>query len=148
MNKHPKDIYEILLGAEKNRKRKLREELLHAVGVGEEYFEEGTIKINSFTCKGAECKLCVKTCPTNALYWGEGKIKIEEDLCIYCGACVLSCMVDNCILITRKRKSGETEKFGTSREVALLMGRRTTQKRREALKLILSELAKTKPRKD
>lgn len=148
LDEKPKEIYDILLGAEKIRKRKQRAELLHAVGVGEEYFEEGKIKIDSSTCKGAECKLCVKACPTNALYWDEGKVKIEEDLCIYCGACILSCMVDNCIVIARKRKSGEIEKFGTPREVALLMDRRMVQRRGETLKSILAELSKTKPSKD
>jgi len=148
MSKQPKDIYEILLGAGKNRERKRRSELLRTVGVGEEYFEEGNIKIDSSTCKGAECKLCVKACPTNALYWDEGKVKIEKDLCIYCGACVLNCMVDNCIVITRKRKSGEIEKLGTPREVALLMDRRMVQRRGEILKSILTELAKAKPSKD
>lgn len=144
MGEHSKEIYSLLLGAEKSKRRKFREEVLRAVGVGEEYFEEGIIKINSLTCKGAECKLCIKDCPTNALYWDEGKVKIENDLCIYCGACVLSCIVDNCIQITRKRKSGEVEKIGTPQEVIFSMSRRSVQRRGEALKSILADLAKTR----
>ncbi|MFH0897110.1 MAG: 4Fe-4S dicluster domain-containing protein [Candidatus Bathyarchaeota archaeon] len=147
MDEQPKEIYEILLESEKIRKKKLRAEFLRAVGVSDQYFEEGNIKIDSSTCKGTECKLCVKACPTNALYWNEGKVKIEKDICIYCSACVLSCMVDNCIVIARKRKSGEIEKFGTPREVALLMDRRIVQRRGETLKSILAELTKTEPNK-
>lgn len=144
MSEHMKEIYDLLLGADRRKKRKVREELLHSLGVNEEYFEEGKIKIDSFTCRGAECKLCIKACPTNALYWDEGKVKIEEDLCIYCGACILSCIVDNCIIVTRKRRDGEVEKFGTPREVLLLMSSQAAQRREEALKLILEELKRAK----
>jgi ferredoxin len=141
LSENSKGIYDLLLGAEQRKKKKLREELLRAVGLSEEFFEEGTITIDKFTCKGAECKLCIEECPTNALYWDSGEVKIEEDLCIYCGACVLPCIVDDCIKIIRKRKNGKVEKFSTPREVVLLMSRRAVEKRGENLKSILAELS-------
>jgi Fe-S-cluster-containing hydrogenase component 2 len=98
--------------------------------VVEEYFEEGNIKIDSSTCQGSECKLCVKACPTNALYWDEGKIKAEKDLCIYCGACVLSCIVDGCIKVERKRVTDEVEKFSKPRDFTALQHGINVKKRR------------------
>jgi ferredoxin len=96
-------------------KKNRRAELLESIGV-EDRFEDGTIKIDMRTCRGIECNLCVKSCPTNALYWRAGEIGIEEDLCVHCTACVLNCCVDNCIKVTRKRTSGETETFSTPKE--------------------------------
>ena len=141
MDEQSKDIYNLLLGAEKRKQKRVREELLHTVGVDEEYFE-GSIKIDKFTCRGVECKLCIEACPTCALYWGGGEVKIQEDLCIYCTACVLSCIVDDCIVITRKRKSGEVEKFSNPREVKLLMDRKGVRQRGVAVKSIMEELSK------
>lgn len=144
MSENSKGIYDLLLGAEKRKKAKARGELLRDIGVSEEYFDEGSIAIDPLTCRGAECKLCIKACPTNALYWDNGKVKIEKDLCIYCGACVLSCCVDNCIKITRKRKDGAVEKFGTPREAVQLMSHRSNLLREGALKLQLAETVKAK----
>ena len=86
-------------------KKKRRQELLGPTGV-KERFKEGSLSINKYTCLGVQCKLCVKVCPTNALYWSSGEVGIIEDLCVYCGACVLNCMVDNCMKIERKREDG------------------------------------------
>jgi len=144
LGERSREIYDLLLGAEKRKRRRVREELLRTVGVVEEYFEEGIIKIDKFTCRGAECKLCIKACPTNALYWDEGEVKIEEELCIYCTACVLSCIVDNCIVVTRRRKSGNVERFGTPREAILLIGHQAVQRRGETVKSLVTELAKAK----
>jgi len=117
------DIFNLLSGSEekeeKSDKTKQREELLAATGV-KDIFPEGSISINKYTCVGVQCKLCVKACPTNALYWKTGEVGITEDLCVYCGACVLSCMVDDCIKIKRKRENGKTEKFGKTRDVMIL----------------------------
>ena len=144
MGENSKDIYSLLMGAEEKKKRRLREELLRTVGVGEEYFKEGSAKIDKVTCRGVECKLCIKACPTNALYLEEGEVKIEKDLCIYCAACVLSCIVDNCIRVSRKRKDGETERFSKSREVILMVGHQAARRREEATKLLMKELGKAK----
>jgi len=130
------NIYDLLLQAsekkEKEKKEK-RAELLKSMGV-KEYFEEGSIEIDMKTCKGLECNLCVETCPTNALYWKAGEIGIVEDLCIYCAACVLNCVVDNCIRVRRKRSHGEVEKFSTPRDVLRLLHNINSKKRCDRLR--------------
>jgi Fe-S-cluster-containing hydrogenase component 2 len=145
LNDASRGIFDLLVGAEKRKRQKTRKELLKTVGIDEEFFESGDITIDKFTCRGAECKLCIDACPTNALYWDEGIVKIEQDLCIYCNACVLSCIVDNCIIVTRKRSTGQTERFGTPREAMLSMNTRSAQQRVETVKSILQALASTNP---
>ena len=134
------NIYELLLQASEKKEREKKEkraELLKSVGV-KEYFEEGSIEIDMRTCKGLECNLCVEACPTNALYWKAGEIGIVEDLCVYCAACVLNCIVDNCIRVSRKRHDGKTEKFGTPREVVRLLSDINSGKRCDRLRSIFS----------
>jgi ferredoxin len=109
-------------------KKKRRQEFLEPTGV-KELFKEGSININKFTCVGVQCKLCLKACPTNALYWANGKVGIMEDLCVYCGACVLSCMVDDCIKIKRKREDGEVERFSKPKDVITLSEKINAKKR-------------------
>ena len=105
---------------EPEKPKNQRQQILESMNI-KECFEEGTIDIDMRKCLGIECNLCVKACPTNALYWKGGEIGIVEDLCIYCGACVSNCCVDNCITVTRKRKDGTTEKFSTPKQVFNLM---------------------------
>jgi Fe-S-cluster-containing hydrogenase component 2 len=126
------NIYDLLsdeVDDVKEEKKSRRAELLESIGV-EDRFEEGSIKINMRTCRGIECNLCVKACPTNALYWRAGEIGIEEDLCIHCTACVLNCCVDNCIKVTRKRPGDKTETFSTPKE-ALEVNRIVAAKNRK-----------------
>ena len=134
------NIYDLLLQAsekkEKEKKEK-RTELLKSVGV-KEYFEEGSIEIDMRTCRGLECNLCVEACPTNALYWKAGEIGVAEDLCVYCAACVLNCIVDNCIRVRRKRSNGKIEKFSTPREVIRLLNDINSGKRCDRLRSIFS----------
>lgn len=124
------DIFQLLEEATEKEKERQREELLQPIGV-EEFFVEGSITINKQTCQGIECKLCVDACPTNALYWKAGEIGILPELCIYCGACVLSCIVDDCIKIERKRSAGEVEAFSKPRDFLILQQCLSTKKRLE-----------------
>jgi NAD-dependent dihydropyrimidine dehydrogenase PreA subunit len=110
-------------------KKKAREKLLPLLGVTE-FFVEGNITINKRTCKGVECKLCIEACPTNALFWKAGEVGIIKELCIYCGACVLSCIVNDCIKVERKRETGELEKFSKPRDFTALQHGINVKKRR------------------
>lgn len=40
------------------------------------------------------CGACAADCPVEAIFEGDGKYEINEDLCIDCGACADSCPVD------------------------------------------------------
>jgi Fe-S-cluster-containing hydrogenase component 2 len=129
------DIFQTLMETAEKEKKKRREELLAPLGV-KEFFVEGNIKINKRICEGVECKLCIKACPTNALYWKAGEVGLIEELCIYCGACVLSCIVDDCIRVTRKRENGEIEKFSTPRGFTMLEHGISNKKRLERVRAI------------
>ncbi|MBN1244943.1 hypothetical protein JXA31_05060 [Candidatus Bathyarchaeota archaeon] len=122
------DIFGLLSVDKDEAKKKQRKELLAASGV-KEFFEEGKISIDKRTCWGLECKLCIKACPTNALYWKTGEVGIVEDLCVYCGACVLCCMVDDCIEVERKREDGNAEHFSKPKEVVKLQDKINAKKR-------------------
>jgi len=130
------DIFGLLSDATEKAKKKRRQELLEPTGV-KEFFKEGNISINKYTCLGVQCRLCVKVCPTNALYWKPGEVGITEDLCVYCGACVLYCMVDDCIKIERKREDGTVERFSKPKDVIMLEEKINGQKRFERVKAIL-----------
>ena len=122
------DIFNLLSDDKDKAKKKRRQELLASTGV-KEFFEEGSINIDKRTCWGVECKLCIKACPTNALYWKAGEVGIIDDLCVYCGACVLCCMVDDCIKIKRRREDGKTERFSKPKEVLKLQEKVNVKKR-------------------
>ena len=125
----PTDMFGLLTeDSSQQAKKKRRQELLEPTGV-KELFKEGTININKHTCEGVQCKLCVKACPTSALYWKSGEVGIIEDLCVYCGACVLNCIVDDCIKIERKREDGEVERFSKPKDVITLAGKINAKKR-------------------
>jgi Na+-translocating ferredoxin:NAD+ oxidoreductase RNF subunit RnfB len=137
-NRYTVDIFGLLSeGTAESEKKKNREALLAPTGV-KDVFQEGNISINNYTCLGVQCKECIKVCPTNALYWGSGKIEIIEDLCVYCGACVLNCQVDDCIKLERKRdKDGEIEKFSKSKEVLLFQKKANTNKRVQRVQSVI-----------
>lgn len=130
------DIFQLLQESAEKEKEQRREELLHPLDV-KEFFAEGSITIDKRICKGVECKLCLEVCPTSALYWKAGEVGIVPELCIYCGACVLSCIVDNCIKIQRKRETGEVETFSKPRDFFILQHRINAKKRNERTKDII-----------
>lgn len=130
------DIFDLLSGNEdkdSDKKKKQRQELLASTGV-KEFFPEGKLTINKRTCWGQECKLCIKACPTNALYWKAGEVGITEDLCVYCSACVLSCMVDDCVKLERTREGGKTERFSKPKDVLKLQYALSTEKRAQRVR--------------
>jgi ferredoxin len=122
------DIFGLLSVDKDEEKKKQRKELLASSGV-KEFFPEGKMSINKRTCWGVECKLCIEKCPTNALYWKAGEVGIVDELCVYCGACVLCCMVDDCIKVERKREDGTTERFSKPKEVVKLQDKINAKKR-------------------
>jgi ferredoxin len=125
------DIYSLLVEADRG-KRIDRSEMLRSLGVAREYFDWGRLTIDKAACRGVECKLCIKACPTSALYWDEAQVKVEADLCIHCSACVLSCIVDNCITLTRRR-GGVEERFSTPRQAAAVNNASAGRRRAEAV---------------
>jgi len=127
------DIFSLLSDTGEKAKKKRREELLGSLGV-KEFFAEGNISIDKRTCWGVECKLCIEKCPTNALYWKAGEVGIVDYLCVYCGACVLCCMVDDCIKVERKREDGKVERFSKPKEVVKLEDKINTKKRFERVR--------------
>ena len=138
------DIYGILLEAGKKKNREKRAQLLQSIEA-KEFFEEGKISIDMKTCRGVECKFCIKMCPTNALYWkSSGEVGITEELCIYCASCVLNCMVDNCIKVERKRSNGEMEQFSKPSDVTRLLEDVNTRNRMKTVKSLFSEEEKNK----
>ena len=132
------DIFDLLSDSSKKPakdkdetgKKKQREELLAPTSV-KDIFPDGTISVDMRTCVGVQCKLCIKVCPTNALFWQSSGVGIIDDLCVHCGACVLVCMVDDCIKITRKREDGTEEKFSKASEVIALSNEVNAKKRFE-----------------
>jgi Fe-S-cluster-containing hydrogenase component 2 len=120
-------MFQLLQDAAKQRQGK-RAELLAGLSV-KEFFPDGRITINARTCQGLECELCIKACPTKALYWRDGKVGIVEDLCVYCGACVLCCIVDDCITLSRTRHDGTAERFSKPREVIQICSTVNTRRR-------------------
>jgi ferredoxin len=131
------NIFEMLLATSKSKKKKIRAELLESAGV-KEFFDEGSIEVDMKTCRGVECKLCIKACPTNALYWRAGEVGITRELCIYCAACVLNCIVDNCIKVKRKRPDGAVEVFSKSTDVLALQNRICSHRRKDLINSIFS----------
>jgi NAD-dependent dihydropyrimidine dehydrogenase PreA subunit len=129
------DIFQLLETASKQQHRYERREILADLEV-QDLFCEGTIIINIQTCHGVECKLCIDVCPTHALYWVKGEVGIEHTLCIYCMACVFSCIVEDCILITRKRSTGEEESFSNIKCARVLLHEISLNKRIERIRSI------------
>jgi len=121
------DIFQMLM-EDFDRRKARRAELLKTLGV-KEYFSDGEISIDNKICQGIECKLCIKACPTSALYWSYGQVNVIEEICIYCAACVLNCIVDDCIKVTRKRPDGRIEKFSRPIDAIKLLNSISSKRR-------------------
>lgn len=119
------DIFQLLL---ESSKKSRRSEILRSLGI-KEYFVDGDIEIDKRTCRGVDCQLCIKVCPTNALYWSYGQVNTIKDLCIHCTACVLVCMVDDCIRVTRRRPNNKVESFSNPRQVFRVLQSISSEKR-------------------
>lgn len=131
------DIFEMLLETSKSKDKKRRKELLESARI-KEFFDEGNIEIDMKTCRGVECKLCIKACPTNALYWCAGEVGIIRELCVYCAACVLNCIVDDCIKVKRKRPDGTVEVFSKPADVLALQNKICSFRRKDLIQSIFS----------
>jgi hypothetical protein len=59
------NIFEMLLDMSESKKK--RTELSESTGV-KGFFDEECIEIDVKTCRGVECRLSIKACPTSALY--------------------------------------------------------------------------------
>lgn len=78
---------------------------------------EGKIKIDASDCPGG-CAICLEICPTDAIYepedeepWSEtDNIAVDEDHCIYCGACAKACPVEGAISVKREKINVEDVK--------------------------------------
>jgi len=141
--KSDKDIYELLKKSYARRNGDKRKHLLKELDV-QDFFGEGDITIDKKTCKGIECKLCIDACPTHALFWKAGEVGIDEDLCVYCAACVLCCIVDDCIRVWRRRSNGEKEEFSKPKDVLLLLNNIDSIKRRDKIKDLLESKREAK----
>ena len=128
-------IFHLLEETDRKRRKNRRAELLETLKV-KEFFNEGEITINARTCQGLECELCIKVCPTKALYWRDGKVGIIHDLCVYCGACVVACIVDDCIKVRRTREDGKMERFSKPLDVVKLFCTINSEQRRKRLESI------------
>ncbi|MEM3551144.1 MAG: 4Fe-4S dicluster domain-containing protein [Candidatus Bathyarchaeia archaeon] len=95
------------------------------------FFICGSIRVDMEKCKGLGCQSCINTCPTKALYWRSypGKIEIVEDRCVFCAACVLSCPVERCIYVFRKRNDSISENFSSQKDVIRLFNIINSRKR-------------------
>ena len=118
-----------------------RKKLLNLSGVND-LFANGSISINKSTCRGAECRLCINACPTGALFWRTGEVGLAEELSIYCGACVLTCIVDNCIMITRTRSNGQVERFANPQQFIALQHKTNSEKRLGRIREAFPQLEK------
>jgi ferredoxin len=141
MPQKPPSIFDLMNEEEKSEqkvdeegeRRQRRKELIEPTGV-KELFKDGKISINQFTCVGGQCKACIKVCPTNALYWGSNGVEIIDDLCVRCDACVVNCMVDNCIKVERSTQDGKIEKFSKPSDIIKLNERKNGLKRWQRVK--------------
>ena len=85
-------------------------------------------------CDPVGCKACVIVCPTDACKIMEGKVVVDEDICIHCGACENAC--DRGLIVVRRYeiRLGENDTpwtEGWKMAVARVIERRLAEIKRE-----------------
>jgi Fe-S-cluster-containing hydrogenase component 2 len=80
--------------------------------------------------------------PNRRLVLENREVEIAEELCIYCGACVLACIVDNCIMITRTRPNGKVERFANPQQFMALQHKINSEKRLGKIREAFPQLKK------
>jgi len=64
-------------------------------------FIEGTVRVDPGACP-KDCHRCLDVCPVDALALDEeGKVKVREMFCIYCGACLPVCPSSGALTVKR-----------------------------------------------
>jgi len=129
------DIFSMMVEEEEKRRRALREEVLGTLGI-QDIFVKGSVSVDMRKCYGRECDMCVKACPTRAIFWRDNELVIQEEICIFCTACVANCMVEGCIRVRRVRPDGTVEEYSSVREVAVLLRSISGRKALEAVEAV------------
>jgi len=103
---------------------------------------EGLIRLDASLCP-AGCQACADICPSHALFMQDGKLTLDEQFCLYCGACLNVCPVPEALLVKRHRvrhapiKSGAwvaaVEKLTSEEMAAEELALKSQAKRRSAL---------------
>jgi MinD superfamily P-loop ATPase len=61
----------------------------------------GNLKINNEKCPEG-CHDCADVCPiTDVLYVQDGKVQVNDDHCVYCGACKIACPEEGALELNR-----------------------------------------------
>jgi MinD superfamily P-loop ATPase len=63
---------------------------------------QGRVLLDEARCPEG-CQACVDICPTDALAVQDGRLKVDERFCLYCGACQQVCPVEGAIVVERAR---------------------------------------------
>jgi len=105
----------------------------------------GTIKINHEKCP-KDCQDCLDVCPiTGALYLSEdGKVRVNESCCVYCGVCKIVCPEEDALELQRTLirhtpiRSGAwnkaLEKLTSTKEMTKELQAKSTMKTKETVK--------------
>jgi 4Fe-4S ferredoxin len=63
---------------------------------------EGLVRLERSLCP-AGCQACADICPSHALFMQDGQLVLDDQFCLYCGACKNVCPVPEALLVRRHR---------------------------------------------